>query len=102
MLAADGHHVWEAQSGPEALAVLERESVDLVCTDLGMPGMTGWQVAERIRAAWPAVKVALVTGWAATVEPAEVETHQVDFLLGKPFRRKEVRAIVSAVRPPEG
>jgi signal transduction histidine kinase/ActR/RegA family two-component response regulator len=90
MLASAGHEVYEAGSGPEGLELLERQRVDVVCTDLGMPGMTGWEVADRIKARWPEMKVALVTGWGARVEPDELEVHGVDLLITKPVEMKEL------------
>jgi signal transduction histidine kinase/ActR/RegA family two-component response regulator len=95
---AAGHHVWEAPSGREALELLASHSVDLVCTDLGMPGMTGWQVADKVRAEWPGLKIALVTGWGARVDGDDLAAHGVDFLLAKPFRREEILRVLSEVR----
>lgn len=74
LLRADGHGVLEAGDGPEALARLEAgEEVDVVLTDLGMPGMTGRDVARAIRARWPGLRVGLVTGWTDEVETASAE-----------------------------
>ena len=53
MLAVGGHEVLVAASGPEALALLDQHSFDLVCTDLGMPGMNGWEVARQVRIVLP-------------------------------------------------
>ncbi len=99
ILEAAGHEVHEAGSGPEALEILERQAVDLVCTDLGMPGMSGWEVADRIRARWPGVRVALVTGWGARVEPAELQAHGVDFLVAKPFQIEDLLHTLSKLGP---
>jgi two-component system sensor histidine kinase/response regulator len=44
-----GHAVKTVESGPEALAILEREPFDLLLQDLQMPGMDGYEVAARIR-----------------------------------------------------
>lgn len=84
------HEVWEAESGPAALAILERQPVDVAFTDLGMAGMTGWEVADRIKARWPEVKVALVTGWGVRVKPEELAAHGVELLFAKPFQVKEI------------
>jgi signal transduction histidine kinase/ActR/RegA family two-component response regulator len=95
---AAGHQVREARSGREALDVLARQPLDLVCTDLGMPGMTGWQLAQRVRTEWPALKIALVTGWGARIDRDKLAAHGVDFLLAKPFRREDVLRVLSEVK----
>jgi signal transduction histidine kinase/DNA-binding response OmpR family regulator len=84
------HTVIEAGDGKEALEMLEREPVDLVCTDLGMPGMTGWELADRVKQRWPDLKVALITGWGAQVEPEDLEAHGVDLFIAKPFQVREI------------
>ena len=92
LLRADGHAVIEAGDGPEALARLDAgEWVDLVLTDLGMPGMTGWDVARAIKARWPGLPVGLVTGWTNEVEAASADHALVDFVLAKPLDREALR-----------
>jgi signal transduction histidine kinase/DNA-binding response OmpR family regulator len=90
ILQSGGHTVFAAEDGAEAIETLARERVDLVCTDLGMPGMSGWEVAERVRERWPDLKVALITGWEAQIEPEDLEAHGVDLLIAKPFQVKEI------------
>ena len=92
-----GHTVLEARGGAEALEILEREGVDLVCTDLGMPGMSGWEVAGRVKSLWPALKVALITGWGAQVEPEDLESRGVDLLIAKPFQVKEILQSIDGI-----
>ncbi|MFQ5828669.1 MAG: response regulator, partial [Candidatus Methylomirabilia bacterium] len=94
-----GHEVWEAENGAEGLELLERQSVDLVCTDLGMPGMTGWEVADRVRGRWPELPVALITGWGPRVGPEELKAHGVDLLITKPFQVKALLGALSDFRP---
>jgi len=55
LLRTAGHTVYEAGDGPGALAILAAAPVDVVCTDLGMPGMNGWDLARQIKAAHPAL-----------------------------------------------
>ena len=54
--------VGEALSGPEALAILEREQPDVVLLDLRMPGMTGLECLDEIRERFPAVRVVFLSG----------------------------------------
>ncbi|HEY7153302.1 MAG TPA: response regulator [Gemmataceae bacterium] len=51
----------EAEGGAEALEVLQREAVDLVLTDMLMPGMNGLELVEAIRARYPSLPVILMT-----------------------------------------
>ncbi|GGO08056.1 response regulator [Saccharibacillus kuerlensis] len=54
--------VRRAASGAEALAIMEEEAVDLVVTDIRMPGMDGLQLIEEIGRRWPGVRCILLTG----------------------------------------
>src|SRR5262249_5534470 len=73
MLTHAGNAVLTAASGREALTIFNRESVDLVITDLGMPGMTGLGLAAELRRI-RRVPIVLLTGWAQELDPAAAET----------------------------
>ena len=49
MLVPDGFHLFTAETGEDALAVVERETVDLILLDVMMPGMDGYEVARRFK-----------------------------------------------------
>jgi PAS domain S-box-containing protein len=85
MLASAGHTVVSAASGREALELFEREPVDVVVTDLGMPGMTGLALAEEVKRRRP-VPVLLLTGWADELDATHAR--YVDVLLAKPATRE--------------
>ena len=59
-----GFVVLEANSGPEGLRHLEREPVDAVVLDVGMPGMDGIQVLRELKMRYPGVQVLMLTGHA--------------------------------------
>jgi len=80
-----GHKVIQAANGREALAVVDREPVDLVVTDLSMPGLTGWDVAEGVRKRRPDVPVILVSGWAIQQGEPRIRESGVRFVMQKPF-----------------
>ncbi len=65
ILEGHGYQVNEAGSGEEALAVLDRrkEAYDLLVTDMRMPGMTGRDLAERVRFRHPATKILFISGF---------------------------------------
>jgi signal transduction histidine kinase/CheY-like chemotaxis protein len=97
MLEDLGHTVIEATSGEAALKVLRKNaSVDLVVTDHAMPGMTGMELAEHIRANWPTIPILLASGYA---ELPELAGHNVPRLT-KPFRQDELAKAIAAVVTP--
>ena len=97
LLAARGHAVVQVSSGQEGLAHLGGvDPVDLVITDLGMPDMTGWDVARTVRERWPRLRVGLITGWGDHVLPA-AERKQVDFVISKPFEEARLHEALSSL-----
>ena len=59
-----GYRILTAESGAAGLETLEKESVDLVISDMRMPEMDGAQFLEKVRARWPEVTRILLTGYA--------------------------------------
>jgi CheY-like chemotaxis protein len=100
MLSSGGHTVFTAASGREALELFGAEGIDLVITDLGMPGMTGLALASELKRR-RAVPVVLLTGWADELD--ENSTPDVDVIVAKPFTRERLlhaaaRAVPDRVR----
>ena len=62
VLSGKGYAVITAVSGQEALKKLETEEYDAVFTDIKMPGMSGLEVAERVKEKRPWLPVVIVTG----------------------------------------
>ena len=97
MLSSQGHEVVQAADGQAGLAWLQRESVDLILTDLGMPGMTGWDVARAAKSRWPAIPVGLLTGWGEEPAAKPDERAATDFVLAKPITIDRLRAALAQV-----
>jgi CheY-like chemotaxis protein len=100
LLRAVGHEVTEAENGPDGLASLADRLVDLVITDLGMPGMTGWEVAQQVKAAQPHLPVILLTGWGQQAPPPASGQDCVDRVLGKPIRLEALQGAIAALTGP--
>ncbi len=99
-LMAGGHEVSVAGNGAEAMEMVERRPVDLVITDLYMPGMDGVEFTIRLRQGHPDVKVIAISGggWKNNAEALElarrVGAHRT---LPKPFQQDELLATVDSV-----
>ncbi|HEX9408102.1 MAG TPA: response regulator [Methylomirabilota bacterium] len=95
MLTEVGHHVLPVASGAEAVRVFVPGGFDLVLTNLGMTGLTGWDVAERVRASDPHVSVIFITGWGLQAEDRErCRKLGVLNVLFKPVRPNELHQAV--------
>jgi CheY-like chemotaxis protein len=74
-----------ATSGDAGLARLDAERFDLLITDLGMAGMSGWEVARSSHVRCPELPVILVTGWGDQLDPAQLTEHGIDAVVAKPY-----------------
>ncbi len=94
-----GYEVQAVANGPEAVAVLERETpFHLLLTDVVMPGsMTGYDLAERASSLRPGIKILLATGYAGPPTSAQNTKYAGAPLIRKPFRKQELAEAVRAV-----
>jgi signal transduction histidine kinase/ActR/RegA family two-component response regulator len=96
LLTRDGHSVVVCSDADAGVKRFEAEAFDLVITDLGMPEVSGWEVARQVKLGRPGTRVAMVTGWGDRIDPAEAEARGVDFIVAKPFKRDQIREVVAA------
>lgn len=85
VLAAKGYAVITAANGEEALTKLGAEKYDLVYTDIKMPGMSGIEVAERVKASQPWLPVVIITGYGTQGDEARATAAGVSAFLNKPL-----------------
>ena len=96
VIASFGYRVLRARDGSEALATLRREpTIDLLFTDIRMPGMDGWELARTTTAAYPHVKVIYTTGFADAL-PDHVEGSPAT-LLRKPWRARDIEKLLRRI-----
>src|SRR3989442_2413 len=102
MLQSHGHTVLTAAGADEALARFESEpDLDLVLTDLVMPGRTGWDVAAGVKARRPHVAVRLITDSGHTTDVDEARRALVDFVVEKPVTVEALQEALAPVRDRE-
>lgn len=99
ILLGEGYRVLEAAGGPDALRVLQQASqrIDLVVTDVAMPGIGGRQLGETIFRCWPRVRVLYMSGFPAQRILEEGALDPASPFLQKPFTRDQLTRKVKNV-----
>jgi PAS domain S-box-containing protein len=100
MLGEQGYRTLEAIDGPSGLKILRSgERIDLLITDVGLPGMNGREVAERAREDKPDLKILFITGYAESVALSDGFLQPGMGMITKPFDLADlslrIRAMVS-------
>jgi signal transduction histidine kinase/CheY-like chemotaxis protein len=100
LLRMRGHTVEEAKGGADALQKIAEHPFDLIVTDLGMPEMSGSELAYRIRQHHPHLCIILLTGHT----DAEDQSEHVDTVVKKPFRidalEASIQHLMKGLSPP--
>lgn len=100
LLELEGHAVRTAEDGPAALAALDAGPVEIALVDLGLPGMTGFELAREIRRHRGPEQIRLValTGYARDSDREQARAAGFDAHLAKPLRLAELSRILREVR----
>src|SRR6478609_6239757 len=101
MLQLNGHDARSAHDGPSALAEAAAYRPDLVFLDIGLPGMSGYDVARRFRAdtALQGAQLVALTGWGTEDDKRKCMEAGFDLHLTKPVDPQDVDAVVARWRP---
>ena len=80
ILTRAGYEVVQAADGFEALSLLQKSKIELVISDIFMPGMNGYALVARLRAKWPSMPVILTTGFLTQDAAKNMLNGSVDFI----------------------
>jgi len=89
-LSQQGYKVLCGANGDEALSLLRNNTIDLVISDVIMPGMTGYELAEKIRLEFPGMKILIVSGFDETSHADEVDQVLRSEALAKPYKSRDL------------
>lgn len=92
-----GCEVCAASGGREGLAIFAADEFDAVFTDIGMPGMSGWEVVRAVRDSAKDLAVAVITGWGEAVSDDDKKVADVDWVLTKPFTAAQIRSLIAEI-----
>jgi len=91
ILEANGYNVYQKESGKSALAFLDTQNVDLILSDIVMPEMDGYELAENIQERFPDIKILLASGFDnPEIKSGENVQHLKKNILLKPYRTQEL------------
>jgi CheY-like chemotaxis protein len=94
ILTDHGYHVVEAVNGSDGLEVMRTTKIDLVISDLEMPGMDGMEFTKWVKELYPKFPVVIVTAHASNFSPKEILNVNVDAFLHKPFNKEDLLKIL--------
>jgi CheY-like chemotaxis protein len=101
VLTGKGYAVITAENGEEALRKLNEEKYDVVYTDIRMPGMSGLEVAEKVKARQPWTPVVIITGYGNDAAEARAKAAGVANFLHKPLSPELIEGSAhDALMPP--
>ncbi len=86
LLRMEGHEVTSVHDGPVALSVFNQIKPDVALLDIGMPGLTGYEVARKMRqtSAGASLKLIAITGWGQDIDKERAHAAGFDHHLTKP------------------
>ena len=97
LLESEGCRVYLAPGSREALGLFDAHQFDGIFTDVGMPGMSGWELAHAIRERNETIPIAVITGWGEAVGSNEQKEAQVDWVVTKPFRAERISELAAEI-----
>lgn len=92
-----GYEVYSAGDPKEALEIFSKSAIELVITDLKMPGMNGIELAREIKSKNPKVKIILVTGYNTPQVEREAKEVGISHALSKPIKAEVIKNVIEEV-----
>ena len=88
LLSQKGYRVLCAKNAEQALQIMESTSIDLILSDLIMPGMNGYQLAAMVRKKYPATKILLASGFVEQRNSEKIDQQLYAQMLHKPYNSR--------------
>lgn len=94
ILNREGYHVFLARSAQEALQILSDSQIDIVLSDVKMPGMDGFALLREIKKSYPQIGTIMMTGYEDAFSVKDALLLGADDYITKPFKSIEVSMII--------
>lgn len=92
LLKNEGYTVFDAEDGEEAIQLYEknRDTIELLLLDLGLPKMTGVEVFKKIRKDKPDIKIIAMSGWGQRETVDELYDEGINIFIQKPYKPVQI------------
>jgi PAS domain S-box-containing protein len=94
ILSEAHHQVTVAENGEGGIRLFKERTFDIVLTDLGMPGISGWEVGKTIKELSPHTAVGMITGWGMELDQTKIKESGINFVIPKPFQFDQLLKMV--------
>lgn len=97
LLTMSGHEVFVAADGEIGLKYLQSDTFDLMITDLGLPGINGWDLARASKRYQIDVPVISISSWQGKEAEEKTREYGIDIAIWKPFRIDQVHQAIDSL-----
>ena len=94
VLSREGYQVQTVTDGTAALNYISNARVDIMISDIMMPGINGLELMQKVKERWPDIAVILITGYGDTYTVKDAMLQGADEYITKPFKSHEVSLVV--------
>lgn len=96
LLEKNAHQVTTADSGERALETLKKQNVDVIVTDIRMPGMSGIELLETVKEQSPELPVIMITAFATPDDAVLAMKNGAFDYISKPFNVDEIKSVIES------
>ncbi len=96
LLTKEGYQVMAAGDGEQALSLLSKNSIDLVISDIRMPGISGLELLARMRDGGDNIPVIMITAFASPNDAVQAMKNGAYDYISKPFNVDEIKSVIYA------
>ncbi len=94
LLSIEGYQVAVAENGEIALERIQEFEYDILITDLGLPGISGWELAQAARRLQPRLKTMAISSWQGSETSVRMAEYGIEAVVWKPFRFDQIREAI--------
>ena len=100
LLTASGYDVSVAEDGETGLSYLQNDTFDLMITDLGLPGMSGWELSQASKRYQSNMPILAISSWQGKDAKEKIGDFGIFRVIWKPFRFKQIQDAIADVMLP--